>query len=39
LVTRVERKLTAGSTFLAYGWRLQLITSSLSSMSISSCAP
>jgi hypothetical protein len=34
LVTKLERKLTASSCFLAYGGRLQLITSCLSSMPI-----
>ena len=33
LVTKMERKLTASSSFLAYGGRLQLIGSCLSSMS------
>jgi hypothetical protein len=33
------KKLTASSTLLAYGGRLQLITSCLAFMSISSCAP
>jgi hypothetical protein len=34
LVTKLERKLTASSCFLAYGGRLQLIASCLSSMPI-----
>jgi hypothetical protein len=34
LVDRMERRLTASSSFLAYGGRLQLIASCLSSMSI-----
>jgi hypothetical protein len=34
LVTRLERRLTASSCFLAYGGRLQLIASCLSSMPI-----
>jgi hypothetical protein len=34
LVDRLERRLTASSTFLAYGGRLQLISSCLSSMPI-----
>ena len=40
IVDRVQRKLTASSGFLAYGGRLQLIRSCLSSMPIFfSCAP
>ena len=34
LVDRIERKLTASSSFLAYGGRLQLISSCLSSMPV-----
>jgi hypothetical protein len=38
LVTRLERRLTASSCFLAYGGRLQLIASCLSSMPIFFCS-